>query len=229
MTTQDINAIAEAAAAPVPETSIPGMAPSATTSAPVTTPFAVFPDSASFKERMDREANRRLKEMGIPDPEQAKSIIAEHQRLKAEMEAKRLEEMSELDREREARTKAEAELARIRTAHEQAQRESSLLRLFSEHGIKNHAFATFALDQARAKAPDPSTFDEAAFLAAMKADPANAAALGIASVSTHPATTTTAHRDTPPANGAPMSGKSPREMTADEFREFVTKTTGFTP
>jgi len=193
-------------------------------------PFAVFPDSASFANRVDREARARLKELGIDDPEKVKEILAEHSTLKAENEKKRLADLSELEREREARTKAEAELVNERNARDRAQREARLSKVCAEEGIKNMDYAAFVVEQARAKAEDPAKFDERAVLTALKADPAGAAALGIMSVTTTGATTTTPGKENPPApGGAPPVGKAVKDMTPTEFREHVTKTTGYTP
>lgn len=217
-------------AAPAAFPVAPAQAPVAP-AAPATTaaPFAVFPDSTSFNARVDREARVRLKELGIEDPDAVKTILAEHQALKAESEKRRQESLSELEREREARTKAETELAAERAKAENAQSQAQMFKLFAEHGVKNYDFAMFAIQRARATSADPAKFDASAFLTAMKADPSNAAALGLVTVATTGVTTTTEDKDTPPKGAAPPTTKSVKDMTPEEFRAHVERTTGFTP
>ena len=212
------------AAAPVAPVAPPPAAPAAPAA-----PFAVFPDSASFNARLDRETRTRLKEMGVEDPEQVKTLLAEHTALKAEAEKKRLENLSELEREKEARTKAENELAAERTRAANAAMETQLFKLYAEHGVKNYDFATFAISQARAKVPDPSKFDAAEFLKTLKEDPAQAAALGLVGVTSVGASTTEATKDTPPKGAPPPTTKPVKDMTPEEFRQHVERTTGYTP
>lgn len=218
---------AQAPTAPAAPPSTPE-APPSTPEAP-SAPFAVFPTSASFTERVDREARARLKELGIEDPTQVKSILDEHRAMKEAADKRRQEEMTELEREREARTKAEADLAAERAQHEAATTQASLFKLYAEQGIKNYDYATFAISQARSKAEDPAKFDPAAVLAELKADPAGAAALGIVSVSSVPASTTEATRDTPPAGAAPPTTKAVKDMTPAEFKTHVERLTGYSP
>jgi len=220
-------------ATPDPSTTAPAapVVPPAAPAAPAApaTPFAVFPDSASFNARLDRETRTRLKEMGVEDPEQVKTLLAEHTALKAEAEKKRLENLSELEREKEARTKAENELAAERTRAANATMETQLFKLYAEHGVKNYDFATFAISQARAKAPDPSKFDAAEFLKTLKEDPAQAAALGLVGVTSVGASTTESTKDTPPKGAPPPTTKPVKDMSPEEFRQHVERTTGYTP
>lgn len=226
MTTPDTTTTAPAAPAPAAPPVAP--APAAAPPAAPAQPFAVFPDAASFNERLDREARKRLKELGVEDPDAVKTVMAEHAALKAESEKRRLESLSELEREREARTKAETELANVRTQAETAALQMQMLRLFAEHGVKNTDFAMFAVTKARAASEDPAKFDAAAFLTAFKADAANAAALGLATT-TSGATTTNPERETPPKGAPPPTTKATKDMTPAEFRAHVERTTGYTP
>jgi hypothetical protein len=191
----------------------------------------VFPDSGSFNDRMDREARARLKAMGIEDPEAVKTILAEHASMKADAEKKRQESMSELEREKEARAKAERERDAANAAAASAQNNATLGTICAEEGIRNVDYARFVVDQARAKAPDPAKFDPREVLTKLKADASGAAALGIASaVPGVPATTTTPGKDQPPpAGNPPPSVKPVKDMSPQEFREHVEKTTGYTP
>lgn len=208
-------------------------APSPAPEPPKANPFAVFPDSESFNERMDREARSRLKALGVEDPDALKALMAEHAKLKQEAEAKRLQEMSDLEREREARAKTEAELAQLRAAQENAALEASLFKLFAEEGVKNFDYATFAVTNAMAKVSDKSKFDPREVITRLKADPAGAAALGInvAPVIVGATTTTADEKGTPPPapGGEPPQQKSVHDMTPEEFRAHVQKTAGFSP
>jgi hypothetical protein len=193
-------------------------------------PFAVFPDAESFNERMARHHKAELKKLGIEDPAALKTTLEEAKRVAAENEKKRQEEMSELEREKEARTKAESELVALRTAKEKSEREAAWLRVFSAEGVKNLDYANFAVEQAIRTAGEGVTVDPAAVIRKLKETPAGMAALGLETAAT-PATTTSggdgANPPKPPGTADDPNAKKVSDMTPEQFRQHREKLTGY--
>lgn len=73
-----------------------------------------------LSKRLDRAGKKKLRDLfGTDDEGQVKQILEEHKQMKEAAEAQRLQQMSDLERERELRTRAEQERDTIRSERDQ--------------------------------------------------------------------------------------------------------------
>jgi len=203
--------------------------PPATPPAPPAEPFAVFPDADSFNKRLERETRKRLKDLGIDDPDAAKTRLDQLAAMeKANEDAKRAQ-MSEIERLRADQAKANADAKAAMSRAEEAELRAHLHRVFAEEGVKNFDYGFFAVTRKLESIPEDETLDERAFLRDLAKDPTQAAALGIAAPPAPPAppgqrpATSTPAAGTPPlppGAGAPAPAKTAFDMSPAEWAAY---------
>jgi hypothetical protein len=195
-------------------------APGAPPAAPPPEPFAIFQDADAFNKRVDREARKRLRELGIEDPDATKAELEAAARLKAEAEERRKASLSEVERAKAEAAEAKAKLATVEQERDADRYRAKVTRLAAERGIKNLDYAYWAL------ANDQSDQEEGAVLDALLAQPSQRAALGLVEPPAPPAPPTPTPANTapgvtappaPPAPGTPPPGKTAFDMTPDEW------------
>lgn len=195
-------------------------------------PFAVFPDAESFQKRIEREARKRLKDLGIDDPEQAKVRLDAAAALEKQAEEARRAQMSEVERLRTDLAEKERAATGAMSRAEEAEMKAHLYRVFAEKGIRNFDYGFFAITNKLASMPDEETLDERAFLDELAKDPSQAVALGIAAPApaappTRPAPVTSTPSGgfppTAPQPGAPAPAKTAFDMTPAEWTAFKSR------
>lgn len=206
--------------------------PSGDTPAASTTeaqPFATFPDADSFRKRVEREARKHLRELGITDPAEVKSILAEHAQLKeAAQEAERAK-MGEIER-------LQADLQAAKEAREAAELQAEELRVkqhltsvFARNGVTNHDYAMWRFQTKLAEMDEDEELDEDAFIAELAQDATTRAALGMKAPEgtpdgeappvappTRPANTAVPHEKPAASNGG-LPSKTAMDMTPEEW------------
>ena len=191
-------------------------------------PYATFPDAESFQKRVEREARKHLKEIGITDPAEVKSILEEHAKLKEAAEEQKRAQMSELER-------MQADLQAAKEAREQAELQyedmrvrNHLASVFAKKGVRNFDYGFFLINKKLEGMGDEDVLDEEEFIDELAQDPSTRAALGIAApddatpapVAKQPATTTP-QVPRPPAPGANGSAaKSAMDMSPEEWTAY---------
>ncbi len=200
-------------------------APSAPAPAEPSAPYAVFPDAESFQKRVDREARKHLKEMGVTDPSEVKSVLAEFAELKASQAEAERAKMTEIERLQSDLAQAREAAEDAEEAYDQMEIRTHLAGVFARHGIRNYDYAYFIVEQKLDSLDDGDELDEEAFVADLCNDPASKAALGLGEGAVEPSiaprpVTTSPDAPRPPAppqtNGA-MPVKSAMDMGADEW------------
>jgi hypothetical protein len=143
-----------------------------------------------------------VKQFGGESVEQVKARLERLTELEGKEEARRQQSLSELEREREARTTAEKERDTYKQQHETALAHGRLIEACAGAGVRNTSYAQFLVDSAR-RAGD--TRPEAELITAYVAQDAHRAALGIPST---PASPNPLHTAPPPPNTpAPPNGQ----------------------
>lgn len=193
-------------------------------------PFAVFPDAESFQKRIEREARKRLKDLGIDDPEQAKVRLDAAAALEKQAEEAKRAQMSEVERLRGDLAEKERAASGAMSRAEEAEMRAHLYRVFAEKGVRNFDYGYFAIERKLASMPDDETLDERAFLDELAKDPSQAVALGIAAPPAAPAparlapvTSTPSSGGFPPTApqpGAPGPTKTAFDMTPAEWSQY---------
>lgn len=229
---------------PSEEKPVTGSVSAAPTSAPATPaapaapapePYAVFPDAESFQKRVEREARKALRELGVDDPAAIKSMLAEYGTLKNAAEEARRAQMTEVERLKTDLAAKEAQAAEAMSTAEEAKLRAHLYQVFARRGIRNFDYGFWLITSKLAGMPDDAEpLDEEAFLEASAADPATRAALGIASAEVaappaappaypgvRPATTSPATAaPQPPAPNPAIPTKTAMDMTPAEWASF---------
>lgn len=206
-------AAAPGAAAPPPA------APAAQPPAAPGTPFAVFPTADAFNDRVSRAARTQMaKDLGM-DPSQAKAALDRLAKIDADQKKKDEAELSDLERERKARTEAEAAKTAAEEGKAEAELNAHLLQVCAEKGIKNWKYAKFQILEKLDTLAEGEQLDERAYLDELAKEPTSAAALGLqapAAPATHqqPATTTPAAGAPPGSPGGPPAQAAPGTQPA---------------
>jgi hypothetical protein len=195
-------------------------------------PYAVFPDAESFQKRVEREARKALKELGVEDPAAIKSALQEYETLKAAAEESRRAQMSEVERLRADLAAREAQAQEAMSVAEEAKLRAHLYQVFSKKGITNHDYGFWLITNKLASLPDDAEpLDEEVFLEEYAKDPAMRAALGMATpvqeapapqMGVRPATTSpvTSPAPQPPGANPAIPAKSAMDMTGAEWVQY---------
>lgn len=193
-----------------------GAPPPQPSGSPPAAPFAVFPDQASFDERVNRAARSLLhKELGTKDTTETKARLARLEELERAEEARKQAELTAEER----RTKElAAEKARADRLEEQLNETRTQRLVASEcaaRGIKGIDYAEFLIAEKTSSLPEGEQLDVGAFLDEQLKDERRKVALGIAAppVTPVPAPATTvpipeAPSPPPPAPGATGPAKT---------------------
>lgn len=208
---------------PVPVASPPGAAapPAAAPPAAPGTPYAVFPTAEAFNDRVGRAARSTAQsELGMPLDQAKVALEAWNKQQDAAKKAADAE-LSELERERAARTEAEAKVTAAEETAAEARLDAHVLQLCNERGIRDWQYAKFRITRKLDELPETEELDEAKFLDDLVADPQARVALGVgvAPAAPTPATTTPAGGAPPGTPGGPP-GQVPPNATppaADAF------------
>jgi hypothetical protein len=94
-----------------------------------------------LKQRLDRERQTALKSLGFDSVEDANKALAKAKELEAAAEATRVANLSELEREKDARKKAETDLATEKATRERFERQNKLSAACAQLGVKNTGYA----------------------------------------------------------------------------------------
>jgi len=200
-------------------------------------PYASFPDAESFQKRVDREARKHLKELGVEDPSTLKATLAEYETFKKQAEEAKRAQMSEVERLRADLAAKDAAAAEAMSAAEEAQLRAHLYQVFARHGVKNFDYGFWLITNKLAGLPDDAeALDEEAFLASAAQDPSMRAALGMEApapaaapvgappgvAGLRPATTTpaTSPAPTPPPVNPAIPVKTAMDMTPGEWAAY---------
>lgn len=212
--------------APAPHVAPPAAPKPADPAPPKPEPFAVFPDAASFQDRVDREARKRLEQLaGVKDPEELKARLAKAEQLEKEAEEARKASLSEAERMKLELEEARAAAAAAKAEATAAAQARANVEAMAREGVTNTAYGHFLLDQARREA-GTGPFDEKAKLVELLAMPEHAAALRPAKAGgapeTRPANTGAGGPDPKPApaGGAPDAPPDVMKMSREEFAAY---------
>lgn len=190
-------------------------------------PFAVFPTAELFQKRVDREAKKALKELGIENPETLKSVLAEHEAFKkAAQEAERAQ-MTEVERLRADLAAREKAAQDAMSAAEEAKFDAHIYRLCVKKGIKNHEYAKWMVANELTNLPEDGQLDEEAYFDQALQDGTTRAALGVEPVPVavpavpvvRPPVTTTPKVSPSPTPGGPIPEKTAYQLSDDEWRQ----------
>jgi hypothetical protein len=181
-------------------------------------------DEQGLTERIDRArrsaVQKKIKEYGFESEDQLKSYLDEAKRLKDESEQRRLAEMSELERERQAREDAERRAQQFEQQAEEAKMDTHLLRLCSQNGVRDVDYFKYKLLTAVGKLNEGEEIDEQQYLQDLLQDPSQRVALGVQSVAQDlpaptvqtvqtPANTSPVYNNRPGTAGGPPSAPNP--------------------
>ncbi len=180
---------------------------------------------------MEREARKTLKEMGITDPAQVKSILEEHTQLKQAAEEAERAKMSEIERLQADLSASKTRTEEIEVQYEEMRIRNHLAGVFAKKGVRNFDYGFFLINQKLEQMgdDDDAVLDEDAFLDELAQDPSARAALGMDPIApatpeqlpTQPATTSpSAPRAPTPASSTSLPAKTAMEMTPEEWTQY---------
>ena len=189
------------------------------------TPYAVFPDADSFQKRVDREARKALKDLGVNDPAEVRAMLSEFSELKAQQAEAERAKMTEIERLQADLAEAREAADDAEAAFDQMEIKTHLAGVFAEHGIRNYDYAYFIVEQKLDSMDDDEVLDEVAFVEHLCNDPASRAALGFdggvpdAPTPTRAVTTSPAmeHAPAPPQTNGSLPAKTAMDMSPDEW------------
>lgn len=142
-------------------------------------PFAVFETAEAFQARLQRAVRADLKAKGI-DPDKIDEQMAAFKSMQ-EAQAKAADaEKTAVQKAQDAQKAAEDKAAEAMSVAETATMRAHVLEVCAQQGISNTSYAFFAVTNKLAGMKDGEELDEVEFLKGLKADPTQAAALGVA-------------------------------------------------
>jgi hypothetical protein len=98
--------------------------------------------------RLEQVKRSTLKALGFDSEDQAKERLGAYKKLEDEAEDRRKAQLSEVEREKEARLAAERDRDAARQRADATERASKVTRACAERGIKNLDYAEFVLSKA---------------------------------------------------------------------------------
>lgn len=220
---------------PTPQPPNPAPTPQPPAPAPTPTPDPeppngpiTFRTQEELNKRLERAERAGIRKLGFDDPAKVKEIIENHAKLQAEAEEQRLQQLSEVEREREQRIKLEQEAARAVERAEEAEHKAYLFNVFAEKGVANFEYAYFKTVQALGNLDEGQELDPHEFVDTMMADGRERAALGIAPpVQTVGVTDTATGREvTPPSPGAAPEADV-MGMSREQFHQHMQSKHGY--
>lgn len=173
---------------------------------------------AAFEERLARAKRSQLRELGFSSPEELQGALEAAKQLQAEQEERRKAEMSELERLKE---EAAQEVARRKALESQLAEErfnGQVAAACSKLGITNLDFASYQVSRAASKLGAGEELSIESYLAEQR--DAQPAAFGIKVAQSAPVTTT-ATTEKPVSSTEQPQGKSPAEMSPEEFQRHL--------
>ena len=199
---------------PMSEEIKPEIAPVTTpTTAPVAVAAApeeagqpiVFHSQDALNERLQRAERSALRtkfaELGVADDADLVARLKRATELEEQEEKRRLESMSELDRERTARVVAETRASEMEEAAKRSAFQAHLTRICAEKGVRDLELAEMMVErEARRLKPSDAPLDEAAYIDLLLLEPKYRMALGVDAVQSPGAPTQT------PVTTSPVSG-----------------------
>lgn len=159
--------------------------------------------------RLQQAERAQLKKLGFESLEQAQARLAKAKEIEDQEEAKRLANLSELEREKAQRATLEAQLVTERKSRETAEAQSRLVAACATAGVKNVSYAQFMVDSIRKAEP---SLTEAEALARLTRDETQRGALGLVTAPPAPAPITTG-----PAGGGTPPTPTPSPTPGGEF------------
>jgi hypothetical protein len=214
---------------PAPVEQPPAGAPPEPPEQPPTEPYATFPDAESFQKRVEREARKTLKDMGITDPAQVKSILEEHASLKTAAEEAERAKMSEIERLQADLQTSKSRTEEIELQYEELRVRNHLSSVFAKKGIRNFDYGFFLINKKLDELGEDDELDEEAFLDELAQDPTARAALGMEPANggsapqppTQPVTTSPQVPKAPsPPNSSSLPAKTAMDMSPDEWAQY---------
>lgn len=189
-----------------------------------TQPFATFPDAESFQKRVDREAKKALRELGIEDPQALKSILAEHESFKKAAEEAKRAQMSEVERLKADLDAKERLAQEAMSAAEEARFDAHIYRMCVKKGIRNHEYAKWMIANELSRLPEDGQLDEEAYFETALSDATTRAALGVepppapAVPVAKPPLNTSPYQGAAPVPGGVIPAKTVMDLSKDEWQ-----------
>jgi hypothetical protein len=152
--------------------------------------------------RLDQVKRSTLKALGFDSEDQAKERLGALKKLEDEAEDRRKAQLSEVEREKEARLAAERDRDAARQRADATERASKVTRACAERGIKNLDYAEYVLAKAELTADFGKLLDG---MIAERPDLKAALQLTVPTTTTTPPNTTDGKPPPPPAPPAPPS------------------------
>lgn len=189
-----------------------------------------FQNPALLQERLERHGRKVLKDaLGVSTPEEAKALRVKLSAMEAAEVARAQAEMTEVQKAAAATDEAKAKVAQLANELATEKRNSAILTVLHDKGVKNTDYARFLLERDREAVGGGADFDYGAALSKSLGDPLTRAALGIVEGVSQPTTVTTPATTTPaghtppkaPTAGGTADGpKSAKAMTPDEWTAY---------
>jgi hypothetical protein len=214
---------------PPPEEGTPP--PEGTPPAPPPEETFTFSQKA-LKKRLNREKESAQKEMletlGFKTLDEFSAWRKEDKKAKAAAEAKRREEMTEIERYKadlaaanEARTNYEQQLENAKIQQQAAQIDAQINAVCAKKGIKDLEYAKFKIQQGVENLGDDDELDFDTYLDELLEDDRQKISLGFVDPKILPANTLPGD-DPPPTPGTPNVGKKDAmQMSKEEFQEHL--------
>jgi hypothetical protein len=166
--------------------------------------------------RLAQAQKSLLKTLGFDSEDQAKERLGALKKLEDEAEERRKAQLSEVEREKEARLTAERERDAARQRADATERAAKVTRACAERGIKNVDYAEYVLGKAELSADFGQLLDG---MMAERPDLKAALQLTVPTTTVTPPNTNTGAQPPPPAPPAPPTNDALTMKDQDWARE----------